>query len=175
MNKGKNIVLIGFMGTGKTSIGRRLAAYLKREFIDTDHEIEKVTGLTIARIFKKHGIIRFRSEETLVIQKLADRSNLVVSTGGGAVLKQDNIDLLKKNGILIGLSAAPEIIYQRVKKNSNRPLLKRRNDLLNQIKTMLSQRQGAYSLAEFTVDTGLGQPDETMRNIISFLKERDYL
>lgn len=117
----KNIILIGFMGTGKSSLGRRLARRLGYKFIDTDSAIEKVTGKTVAQIFRKDGEIRFRSEEKLQVRKLSGQSGLVVATGGGTVLDQENVDLLKQNGIFICLRADPEIILQRVKTKSAGP------------------------------------------------------
>ncbi|MEG3071305.1 MAG: shikimate kinase [Candidatus Syntrophopropionicum ammoniitolerans] len=89
----KNIVLIGFMATGKSTVGRRLAQCLRRTFVDTDKEIEAVTGKTIAQIFAKDGEKRFRSEENLLVKKLVSRKGLVIATGGGLVLNPDNFRL----------------------------------------------------------------------------------
>ncbi|WP_027357230.1 shikimate kinase [Desulfofundulus thermocisternus] len=168
----KNIVLIGFMGTGKSAVGRRLAARLGREFVDTDEEIERVTGKTIAQIFARDGEIRFRSEEALVVKKIAARENLVVATGGGVVLNPENVRALQKNGVLIGLKAAPEIIYRRVKRKRNRPLLNVPGDVLERIKTLLAERAGAYAVAEFTVDTGGLTVDGVVERIVAYLEER---
>ena len=104
----KNIVLIGFMGTGKTAVGRRLARRLKRKFVDTDAEIEKITGKTIAQIFARDGATRFRSEEALLVKKLAPKEGLVISTGGGLVLNPENVRLLRENGIFVALAADPD-------------------------------------------------------------------
>jgi len=112
----KNIVLIGFMGTGKTAVGTRLAQRMGREFIDTDKEIERITGITIRDICYKSGETRFRSEESLVVKRLADRTGLVIATGGGAVINPENLELLKRNGILVCLEADPEDILRRVRK-----------------------------------------------------------
>lgn len=170
----KNIVLIGFMGTGKTAVGRRLAQRLGREFIDTDAEIERVTGKTVAQIFAKDGVTRFRSEEALLVKKLAGREGLVISTGGGLVLNPENVRLLKENGVLIALTAAPEVIYQRVKNKKNRPLLLK-GDLRERIDSLLKEREGAYDVAEYTVDTGILSLDEAVEGIVRFLEERNYL
>lgn len=167
----KNIVLIGFMGTGKTAVGRKLAIRLKRKFIDTDAEIEEVTGKTIARIFAQDGIIRFRSEEALLVNKLAGREGLVIATGGGLVLDPENVRLLKENGVLIALKAAPEVIYHRVKKKKNRPLLMK-GELMATIQSLLKEREGAYDVAEFTVDTGICGMGETVEQIVKYLSER---
>lgn len=170
----KNIVLIGFMGTGKTVIGRRLARLLNLEFIDTDSEIEKLTGKTVAQIFAKDGVVRFRSEEKLLVKKLARRSNLVIATGGGMVLDPDNLHLLKANGILIALTASPETIYTRVKTSRNRPLLLHGN-MKNKIKELLQERENAYKAAEVTIDTGKCSISEAVEQIHSFLMEKNYI
>lgn len=167
-NLERNIVLIGFMGTGKTSIGRRLAARLNREFIDTDREIEKVTGLSIDQIFSRCGEIRFRSEEALVIKKVTQKRGCVIATGGGVVLNQENVARLQENGILIRLTASPEVIYRRVGRK-NRPLLKR-NRSPEQIERMLQEREPYYSCAALTIDTTNFEPDEIIERIISFIE-----
>lgn len=170
----KNIVLIGFMGTGKTAVGRRLAQRLKRKFIDTDAEIEEVTGKTIARIFARDGAIRFRSEEALLVKKLAGREGLVISTGGGLVLNPENVRLLKENGVLITLTAEPGVIHRRVRNNINRPLLLK-GDLRKRIESLLKEREGAYDVAEFTVDTGVCSADGAAEKIVRYLYERKYI
>lgn len=170
----KNIVLIGFMGTGKTAVGRRLARRLKRKFIDTDAEIEAVTGKTVAQIFAKDGATRFRSEEALLVKKLFVREDLVISTGGGLVLDPENVRLLKENGALIALTASPEVIYRRVKIKRNRPLLLT-GDLKERIETLLNERKGVYDVAEFTVDTGACSVDEAVEQIFRYLSERKYI
>lgn len=170
----KNIVLIGFMGTGKTAVGRRLAGRLNREFVDTDTEIEKVTGKTVAQIFEKHGQIRFRSEEALVVKKLAGREGLVISTGGGVVLNPENLRLLKDNGILIALKADPDVIYQRVKNKKNRPLLLK-GDLKETIFNLIEERQGVYDIAEYFVDTSSLSQEAVVEQIYDYLRERKYV
>ena len=103
-----NIILIGFMGSGKSSIGVRLARKLRRSFVDTDREIEKVTGMTVAEIFRRHGEIRFRSEEKLMLMKLIDQENLVIAAGGSLTLDVENIEVFKQNNTIICLKATPE-------------------------------------------------------------------
>ncbi|MDD4168676.1 MAG: shikimate kinase [Desulfotomaculaceae bacterium] len=169
----KNIVLIGFMGTGKTSIGRRLALRLKMKFIDTDAEIENITGKSVTRIIARDGLIRFRSEEALLIKKLSLREGLVISTGGGMVLFPENVRLLKENGILIGLFASPEIIFNRLKKKKNRPLLMKGN-MKEQIEALMKERHGAYDVSDFSVDTGNLSQEEAVEMIIRYLKEEQY-
>ncbi len=170
----KNIVLIGFMGTGKTVVGRRLARRLKREFIDTDAEIEKLMGKTVAQIFARDGVVRFRSEEELLVKKLAKREDLVIATGGGMVLNTENLLLLKENGILVALTASPEIIYNRVRGNNNRPLLMH-GDMMEKIRELLHERENAYKAAEITVDTGNSSIVEIVEQITRCLLERNYI
>lgn len=167
--RSKNIVLIGFMGTGKTAVGKRLAERLGWKFIDTDGEVERITGKTISQIFNEHGETGFRSEERRVIQKLALSRRLVIATGGGAVLDPENIVGLKKNGVLICLNAKPEIIHSRVKSKSGRPLLDGDNDVINRIGELLIKRAAAYQTADFNVDTSCLNSDEVVNQIMDFL------
>ena len=167
----KNIVLIGFMATGKSTIGRRLAQRLSRDFVDTDKEIEAITGRTVAQIFARDGIKRFRAEENLLVKRLAPREGLVIATGGGMVLDPENMRLLKKNGILIALTASPEIICARVKGKKTRPLLQG-GALDARISRLLKERQHLYDQADLVVDTGTCSVGETVEKIISYLAER---
>lgn len=169
----KNIVLIGFMGTGKSSIGIKLAEKLNMKFIDMDREIEKLTGMTVAELFRRHGEIRFRSEEKLMAQKLSRQNNLVIATGGGVVLKEQNIAMLRQNGIIICLTADPEDIFERVRrKRANRPLLKK-NLQVEDIVNMLKEREPFYAVADFKVNTSGREMDEVVNEIISFVKSLD--
>lgn len=170
----KNIVLIGFMATGKTVIGRRLARMLGRRFVDTDDEIERLTGKTVARIFREDGEIRFRSEENLFCRKLAKPQGLVVATGGGMVLDPENVACLREGGVLIGLTAAPEIILERVGRKDTRPLL-RGSDKRVRLENLMRERAGVYDVAEFTVDTGSVSPGRAVQSIMDYLKERDLI
>lgn len=170
----KNIVLIGFMGTGKTVVGRCLATKLKCKFVDTDTEIENVTGKTINQIFARDGVIRFRSEEDLLVQKIYRQPGLVIATGGGLVLNQENARLLQSTGTLICLTATPEVIYQRVKGKKCRPLLLK-GDLMENIENLLAERADVYRVAELTIDGGDKSPEEITEIIITYLKERELL
>lgn len=166
----KNIVLIGFMGTGKSSTGYRIAQKMKRDFIDTDREIERVTGMSISQLFKRHGEIRFRSEEELITKKLRERTNLVIATGGGIILNPNNIRHLRENGILVCLDASPEDIFSRViRKKGVRPLL-RNNFSVEGIRTLLKDRESLYSCADFRVDTSGRDINEVVDDIIKFAR-----
>ncbi|SMB94692.1 shikimate kinase [Desulfonispora thiosulfatigenes DSM 11270] len=169
MNNKGNIILIGFMGTGKTAVGRRLSSILNMDFFDTDQEIETVTGMTIEQIFKKHGETRFRSEENLMVNKLANKTNCIIATGGGMVLDPVNIDILRNTGVLICLNARPEVIHDRVKRRNNRPLLKK-GDTYQNIITLLKEREGLYSCSDYIIDTSDLNFDEIINEILEFLK-----
>ena len=166
-----NIVLIGFMGTGKTVVGRRLAVLLNKTFIDTDAEVERITEKTIVQLFAQDGAVRFRSEEALLVKKLENQDNLVISTGGGIVLNPENIISFKKNGILIGLTAPPEVIYQRVKHKRSRPLLNK-GDVLSKIEELFAQRVNAYDAAEYILETGDKQIEEVVDEIVIYLRDK---
>lgn len=164
-----NIILIGFMGTGKTAVGKRLASILEKDFYDSDQEVETVTGMSISQLFNKYGEVRFRSEEKLAIQRLVQNEDCIIATGGGVILDQANIALLAKNGVIICLSARPEIIYERVKRRNNRPLLKRGNPY-DMIVELLSEREELYKCADYYIDTSDLDFQEIIDKILAFLK-----
>ncbi len=115
----KNIILTGFMGTGKTAVGKELSRLLDMKLIDVDTEIERSRKMNINEIFKQFGEQRFREIETEMIKMVSGNRNVIISTGGGAVLRQENMDVLRENGIIICLTATPETILQRTS-NSER-------------------------------------------------------
>jgi shikimate kinase len=165
----KNIILTGFMGTGKTAVGRRLAMLLNMELIDVDTEIEKSQQMTINEIFKQFGEPGFREIETDMIQKLSERRDVIISTGGGAVLKQKNMDALRKQGIIICLMASPQTILKRTSHNSNRPLLKV-EDPFEKIKELLNFRKPFYEKADILIDTEDKTPLQIAEEIIDKIK-----
>jgi shikimate kinase len=169
----RNIILMGFMGTGKSSVGKRLANLLNHTFVDSDTEVEKLMNMSISEIFDRYGEIRFRSEENLAIRKQAARSEIVLATGGGAVLNPENLALLKQNGVLITLTATPEVIAARTARKSNRPLLKR-DGSVEAIRQLLNERQFAYSQGDIKLDTTLLSLDEVTHTLVSLLKEKGY-
>jgi shikimate kinase len=148
----KNIVLTGFMGTGKTEVGRELAHLKGLKLIDVDTEIEHSEEMTINDIFKRFGEERFREIETKMIDKLAREENVIISTGGGAVLRQQNLDALKKTGIVICLTASPETILMRTSATDERPLLQVENPLAK-INELLQFRKPFYDRADFMINT----------------------
>lgn len=168
-----NIILIGFMGTGKTAIGRIVARMLNFQFVDTDEMIEETTGLTINQIFRKHGEIRFRSEEELVVKKLAARQNLVIATGGGVVLNQENVRLLKDHGFFVLLTAEPNVILERVSRRNTRPLLAKGKNL-ETIISLYNERYKFYqACTDFSVDTSFISLEESSEKIVHAFRESE--
>jgi shikimate kinase len=166
----KNIVLIGFMGTGKSAVGKILARRLKRSWVDVDQEIEEAENRKISEIFEKYGEIHFRLLEKKAIQKVASGTNLVITTGGGAVLDAENRLALKKNGLVITLSASAETIFQRVRQSRHRPLLK--GDLLTGIRRLLAERDPFYRQSDYTFSTD-GKTAAQVAEIIEALLEKE--
>lgn len=171
----KNIILIGFMGTGKSTVGIRLAQKMKREFIDMDRKIEEICGMSVAEIFKRYGEVRFRSEESLLAAKLGEKQDLIISTGGGAVLFAENVAALRKNGILICLDADPADIFSRVnRKKGSRPLLKK-NMTVEDIENLLKQREPYYDLADIRISTSGKDLERVVREIMEIVQSRNLL
>lgn len=148
----RNVALIGFMGTGKSTVGRVVAEMLHFEFLDTDEAIESRAGMAIAEIFKQHGEPAFRELEKKLVAELASRSGVVISCGGGMAASQVNLDRLKQHSLVICLWAAPEKILHRVRHQSHRPLL-HDPDPLAKIKTLLAERTPFYRQADVMINT----------------------
>ncbi|MBP1759662.1 MAG: shikimate kinase [Firmicutes bacterium] len=163
----RNIVLIGFMGTGKSTVGRRLAQSLAWDFVDTDYEVGEVTSLSVSEIFRRHGETRFRSEESIVVARLSQQERLVIATGGGTVLNPLNWNALAQNGIVIALHASLEAILARIGHKNDRPLLKGPREA---IEKLWSERQECYAQADFIVDTSQKNVDEVVKEILTRLE-----
>jgi shikimate kinase len=164
----KNIILIGFMGTGKTAVGRRLAARLGYRYLDTDTIIQEQAGCTIAEIFKRHGESHFRELERSVIREVVQSQGCVISTGGGAVVDPESLTLLKKNGLVICLASSPEKILERtVSKKGVRPLLEGQ-DPLKEIKRLLNLRAPYYEKADWTIDAS----KKTVLQVVSLIEKK---
>ncbi len=158
------------MGTGKTVVGKIISKKLGYKLIDIDSIIEKEQNMTITDIFKRFGEPKFREIESDVIKRISDVDNAVISTGGGAILKEENLNNLKKRGIIFCLSAMPETILKRTINNNTRPLLQVENPL-EKIKELLNIRQPFYEKADFIIDTENRSPFEVADEIIKKFKE----
>lgn len=149
-----NIFLVGMMGAGKTTVGKLLAQQLGKTFVDSDEEIQQRTGVTIPHIFDVEGEAGFRQRETNVIQDLVRLDNLVLATGGGAVLNGQNRDALRGNGIVIYLRSSVHDLWQRTRHDRNRPLLQTADPRAT-LKNLYEQRDPLYSqVADLVISTG---------------------
>jgi len=163
--RGNNVVLVGLMGAGKSTVGRELASYLGFSFIDTDDELERRMGVTIPVIFDVEGEDGFRLRETKVIADMPDQKNSVISTGGGVVLKSENREYLKSAGKIVYLSASADILYDRTKNSKKRPLLQK-TDIKKTIEQLLSEREELYrNVADIIIESGKWSPKEMAKKI----------
>lgn len=154
MRDARNLYLVGMMGAGKTTVGRVLARRLKLRFFDSDHEIEARCGVKIPLIFEIEGERGFRARESQVIADLAEMEGIVLATGGGAVLAEDNRARLAARGVVVYLRARPEDLYARIRQDRNRPLLATA-DPLAKLHDLYTQRDPLYrAIADLTLDTG---------------------
>ena len=164
-----NIILTGFMGTGKTTLGRLLAERLGYEFIDTDTLIEAQIDQTIAELFQTEGEAAFRKLESKLVEELAQKEGLVIATGGGLVLDPKNVTLLSQTGKIICLTASPEEILARVSKQQNlRPLLQEA-DPQAKIIELLQQRNSVYQQF-LQLSTSKRSPDELINEILTLIQ-----
>jgi len=174
MAKSENIFLIGPMGSGKTTIGRQLSTILGKRFVDADHEIERRTGVSIPTIFDIEGEPGFRSRESLAIADLTLDHNIVLATGGGAVLSDENRSLLAERGTVVYLQATPDILYERTKRDRNRPLLQT-DDPRGKIVELLKIREPLYlQAADLVIETGHRSPQSVARDIVTRLSQLDH-
>ncbi len=165
-----NLILIGFMGTGKTSLGKLLANRLGRGFVDLDQKIERDAGMSILKIFELHGEKYFRELEKKAVREVSERKNLVIATGGGTVKDAENVRLLKNSGVIICLTTEPEEIFRRTERRGERPLLDKNDQRLETIKKLLAEREIFYSQADYTIDTTNWSPLQIMNDICEHFK-----
>ena len=165
----KNIILTGFMGTGKSTVGRFLAEHLHYSFCDLDSVIVQKEGQSINSIFATMGEGYFRAVESAMLRAVLQQSSQVVSTGGGAVISKENRDLMKSAGVVINLVASPETILQRLHADEERPLL-RESKNLPQIQNLLQQRELFYAEANIRIDTDGKNVEDVARDILNFLE-----
>jgi len=160
-----NIALVGFMGTGKSSVGRLAAEQLRFAFIDTDELIENEVGHSIPEIFAQLGEPAFRKYERDVVNALSTRRDTVIATGGGLVADPANLASLKEHALVVCLWASPETIWERVRAQSHRPLLQTA-DPQAKIRELLAQRAPAYRQADVLIDTGLRSTKEAAQKVL---------
>lgn len=158
------------MGSGKTSVGREIATRLGWDFVDTDDLVEETTGRRIADIFAQDGEAAFRLHESNAVKAVASRSHVVIATGGGAVIRRENVDALRASGVLVLLDASADAIYERIRHQTHRPLLQVA-DPIRRIRELLDARRPFYEQADVVVDT-TGRAiddiaDEVMRRVCS--------
>lgn len=164
------IFLVGMMGAGKTTIGRGLARVLGRDFLDLDHEIENRCGVRIVHIFDIEGEEGFRRRECTVLEQCSSQPDLVLATGGGAVLAEGNRCLLKARGLVIYLRATPAELYSRVARDRNRPLLQTA-DPLARIRELVTQREPLYEeVADIVFDTGSMPVHHVVKALVPLLQ-----
>lgn len=155
LEAGGNIFLVGMMGAGKTTIGKSLADYLNKTFLDSDREIQKRTGVGIPVIFEIEGEAGFRKRETEMLRELVNARNIVLATGGGAVLSAENRELLRRNGIVVYLRATVDDLWRRTRHDKNRPLLQTPNPHAKLIE-LYTQRDPLYcETAHIIVESGM--------------------
>jgi len=163
-----NIALIGFMGTGKTAVGKRLAEKLGKDFVELDALIERKAGKTVPQIFQQDGEIPFRELEIEAAKEVSGKKNVVIACGGGVVLNKINIDRLRQESVVVYLKASPEVILKRTSSDTGeRPLLKTNNKAAK-VRELLRFRQPFYErAADITIDTSNSDIDSVVEQIIS--------
>ena len=166
------IVLIGMMGAGKTTVGRRLAARLDHHFIDSDEEVEKAANMTIPEIFTAHGEADFRAGEARVIARILREPGIVLGTGGGAFINPETRRLIKTGSVSVWIKADPDLLFARVSRRSNRPLLKTANPRAT-LEALIEARYPIYAEADVTVVSRDVPQDQVAGDIIERLV--DYL
>ncbi len=153
-DKAVNVVLVGPMGSGKTSVGRRLACVLKRDFFDSDFEIVARTGVAIDHIFDVEGEEGFRQREINMLAELCEIPNIVIATGGGIVIKPENRELLKRDSFVVYLSSSIEQLVMRTARSKSRPLLEQSSNREQTIRDLVKKREPLYQeVADVVIDT----------------------
>lgn len=175
-----NIYLTGFMGSGKTTIGKKLAAKLNIIHIDSDDYIENKAGKTINQIFKGFGESVFRKLEKVAITDISKESNIVISLGGGALINPDNVRRVKKRGVLFYLKTSSGEILKRVKSTNTRPLLQNpdgspapEEETIKHIEMMLKVRQPGYNKSDYIIITDNNKEDEVVNSILEIISNLD--
>ena len=165
----RTVAIVGLMGAGKSAIGKRLAHRLALPFVDADNEIERAAGCSIAEIFEKYGEAEFRTGERRVIGRLLDEPPHVLSTGGGAYMDAETRGLMRAKAVTVWLRAELEVLYDRVKKRSHRPLL-RDGDPREILGRLMNQRYPIYAEADIVVESTAQPADRTTDAVIAALR-----
>ena len=165
-----NISLIGMMGSGKTSIGELLSKLLNMSFVDTDEQIIKSEKTSINQIFAQKGETYFREIETATLKNVLNFNNQIISTGGGIIKSDENLSLLKEKSVVFYLKASPDILFERIKNNKERPLLNVEN-MKDKIKTILQERISQYEKAQYIIVTDDKSPIEIANEIIGKIND----
>jgi shikimate kinase len=174
MKSSENIYLIGLMGAGKTTIGRQLAKSLKWPFYDSDKAIEESTGVDIPTIFEFEGEAGFREREQKMINQLTQMRGIVLATGGGAILLEENRRLLQKNGFVVYLQCSITRILERTRRDTQRPLLKTDNPK-ERLESLFREREPLYlSCADFKIDTGVMPSKAAVNRILEQFRARNH-
>jgi shikimate kinase len=167
------IFLIGFMGTGKTTVGHRLAERLGWSLHDSDEEIVRREGRTISEIFAAEGEPYFRQRESEMLAELSARDRAVITTGGGAVLAESNRDLLRRSGLVVALEATVDEIVRRVSADENRPLLQAEaSERRQRVEQLMAARKGLYDFAELRVNTTAREVESIVDEVMHYLSLR---
>jgi shikimate kinase / 3-dehydroquinate synthase len=164
----RNIILGGFMATGKSSVGRRLAIVLGYDFLDLDTLIAAEQGMPISQIFTTRGESAFRALETRMVERVAGRTGCVLATGGGTIANPRNLDVLKRSGVVVALTADPDTILARIGPTEDRPMLWG-GDKRERVRLLLEQRADAYAKADLIVDASANTIDHVVNHILDFL------
>jgi shikimate kinase len=165
----QNIALVGFMATGKSAVGRNLARKLHRRFVDLDALIEKAEGRKVWEIFAEKGESYFRRLEKQTLEQILSQQGQIIATGGGIILDEGNLTLLRQKSLLIGLTASTEVLVGRVGRNSKRPLLKGA-DVRARIEELLQQRQSRYAQADVSIDTSGLTINQVVEKILDIIR-----
>jgi shikimate kinase len=168
---GKTIALIGLMGAGKSSVGRRLAETAGLPFSDSDDEIEQAAGLSVSDIFSIHGEEEFRRVEQKVIERLVQGPQRILATGGGAYMNEVTRGLLQTHAVTVWLRADLETLWKRVSRNDKRPLLKTANPK-GRLRDLLKEREETYAMADIVVDSLDGPHMNAVRDILNAIRQR---
>lgn len=171
----QSIFLVGMMGAGKTTLGRHLARFLKRDFYDLDHELEARCGVPVATIFDIEGEEGFRRRETTELDICTRRSSVVLATGGGAILAQANREMLQERGIVVYLRTSATELYRRLERDKTRPLLQTANPQ-QRILELVQQREPLYEIvADVVFETGSAPVQIAARQLLNLLKEKEVI